>query len=175
MYYCSDKQVLNRMAVEDIADNDVVLTTFQMLHSLSQKQGGSKKGQMKKHLAQIHFHRMVIDECQFVKNDTNVLAKAAAEVSVTSVWMLSGTPLTTKLEDLQGELTLLRVWPFVLSKGKETGWSNWFWEQNVKQPWEQKERDSLRVVHQLVKSVALRHSKMQRYSHGGKPLVDLPR
>jgi hypothetical protein len=40
-------------------------------------------------------------------------------LAVRHIWMLSGTPLTTKLEDLQGELALLRVWPFVLSKGQE--------------------------------------------------------
>ena len=42
--------------------------------------------------------------------------------------MLSGTPLTNKLEDLQGEMSLLRVWPFTLGKGSDAGWMNHFWE-----------------------------------------------
>jgi len=67
-------------------------------------------------------------QAQFIRNDTTALASAINLFDCNSTWMLSGTPLTNKLEDLQGEMSLLRVWPFTLGKGSDAGWMNHFWE-----------------------------------------------
>ena len=91
-----------------------------------------------------------------LKNDTTVLAKNTSAVDAKHVWMLSGTPLTDKLDDLRGELSLLRVWPFTLGTSSDSGWTNFFWEGYVKEPWDAKDSDCLDVVHALMNAVAIR-------------------
>ena len=58
--------------------------------------------------------RVCLDECQMVREATTNLAKACRDLVSTHRWMISGTPLTTKIDDLNGELQFLRVWPFSL-------------------------------------------------------------
>ena len=62
----------------------------------------SQRGGSDRVMEKVAWHRMVVDECQFLKNDTTAIARAASAVTCTHVWMLSGTPLTNKLDDLQG-------------------------------------------------------------------------
>ncbi|KAL3913131.1 MAG: hypothetical protein SGARI_000809 [Bacillariaceae sp.] len=73
-------------------------------------------------MMKVAWHRLVVDECQYVKNDTTKIASAASAINAKHIWMLSGTPLTNKLDDLRGELSLLRVWPFTLGTAREAGW-----------------------------------------------------
>jgi len=122
----------------------------------------------------VPWRRIVVDECQFVANDVGVLARAASRLDATHVWMLSGTPITTKIEDLQGEMSLLRIWPFTLGKGADAGWQNHFWEANCKTPWGQRDHSCLATFKALVKGTMMRHSREQRTAADDEPLVPLP-
>jgi hypothetical protein len=64
--------------------------------------------------------RVCLDECQMVREATTNLAKACRDLVSTHRWMISGTPLTTKIDDLNGELQFLRVWPFSLQVRRAT-------------------------------------------------------
>ena len=98
-----------------------------------------RQDQLSQFRTKVSWRRVVVDECQFVANDTGALASATAKLDATHVWMLSGTPITTKIADLQGELSLLRVWPFTLGKGADAGWQSHFWEASCREPWGSKD------------------------------------
>ena len=138
--------------VRDLGTFDVVLTTMGKLQELSRRRANGTMNVLDK----VSWHRLVVDECQYLKNDTSVLAKNTSAVDAKHVWMLSGTPLTNKLDDLRGELSLLRVWPFTLGTSSDSGWTNFFWEGHVKEPWDAKDFDCLDVVHSLMSAVAIR-------------------
>lgn len=82
--------------------------------------------------------------------------------------MISGTPLTTSIGDLNGELQFLRVWPFSLSD-KDDG----FWEHRIGRPFSQRQGAALDLLDPLLSVVMIRHSKSQRHLDGRK-LTSLP-
>lgn len=131
--------------------------------------------QLSQFKVKVAWRRVIVDECQFVANDVGVFAKSVAGIAATNVWMLSGTPITTKIEDLQGEMSLLRVWPFTLGKGADSAWQNHFWESNCKNPWDRRQNECLPTFRSLVKGTMMRHSREQRTVADGAPLVPLPR
>mmetsp|Transcript_27766 Transcript_27766/g.60881 ORF Transcript_27766/g.60881 Transcript_27766/m.60881 type:complete len:1570 (-) Transcript_27766:206-4915(-) len=155
---------------QDLAVYDVVLTTMTKLQELTRARTTGTMNILDK----IRWHRMVVDECQFLKNDTTVIARAASAINSKHIWMLSGTPLTNKLDDLRGELSLLRVWPFTLGTSSDAEWKDHFWTEHVKEPWDSRDDDCLPVVHSLMSAVSIRHSRLQTRVADGSPLVDLP-
>lgn len=60
-------------------------------------------------VTKINFHRCVLDECQEIKTATTNIAKMCQQVQATHRWMVSGTPLSSKIDDLHGELNFLQV------------------------------------------------------------------
>jgi hypothetical protein len=172
VYYGEQAQLYGnkRRTPSDLAGYDVVLTTMHKMNELTNRGlgGGAKI------LDKVRWHRLVVDECQFLKNDTTVIARAASSIEARHIWMLSGTPLTNKLDDLRGELSLLRVWPFTLGTNSDSEWQSWFWDQNVKGPWDERDKECLPVVHSLLSAISIRHSRLQTRVSDGSPLVDLP-
>jgi SNF2 family DNA or RNA helicase len=88
--YYGKKEETNRLTTVEVAAADVVLTTFGIVEELTpskskakgQKRHGGQKQifykmhlKRKRHLKQIHFYRLVIDECQFAKNDTRKISQ----------------------------------------------------------------------------------------------------
>ncbi|CAM9883563.1 unnamed protein product [Choristocarpus tenellus] len=89
-----------------LADNDVVLTTYEMLRNSSLL------------FRKVDFHRMVLDESQEIRTATSNIARMCQQargggeiggVQATHRWMVSGTPLSTCIDDLHGELNFLQV------------------------------------------------------------------
>lgn len=79
--------------------------------------------------------------------------------------MCVGTPFTKNIDEMQGVLCLLRLWPFALSKGasKKDGWSNYFWSQNIKDKWLNRDASVLITLGSLLQAVMMRHSRFQTY------------
>jgi SNF2 family DNA or RNA helicase len=127
---------------EGLSRYDVVLTTMTKLSELTSNRGNAR-GQVKNCLGKVKWFRLIVDECQFLKNDTTAIARAASAISATHVWMLSGTPLTNKLDDLRGELSLLRVWPFKLGTSSDQEWRDHFWTEYIKKSWDSRTGQSL--------------------------------
>jgi E3 ubiquitin-protein ligase SHPRH len=50
-----------------------------------------------------------------IRSSTTALAKTCAALLAERRWMVSGTPLHSSINDLNGELQFLSVWPFSLS------------------------------------------------------------
>ena len=82
--------------------------------------------------------------------------------------MVSGTPLYSKISDLQGELNFLRVSPF--GAGHEDG----FWRHVIGAPWQASDDSALDALQVLLHGVMMRHSKTQTWMDG-TTILALPR
>ena len=70
---------------------DVVLTTYRTVELDTRLQGA-------------HWARVVLDEMQEVRSSTTQLARRCEALSADARWMVSGTPLYSSLDDLNGEV-----------------------------------------------------------------------
>lgn len=104
-----------------------------------------------------------------IKMATNQVATMCAKMSSTNRWMVSGTPLVSQIADLHGELNFLRIWPFSLPDRVDG-----FWELKIQSGYRRHDEMSLHLLHSLMSTVMMRHTKSQRYITNGEPLVILP-
>ncbi len=70
-----------------------------------------------------------------------------SKLESTHRWVVSGTPLCSRVEDLHGELNFLR---------------DGFWSHNIGVPYIQHEESALLLLHRLLDVVMMRHSKSQK-------------
>ena len=155
-----------------LADADVVLCTYPQLQreATSGKSKTSPENKSdSKILTKIKWRRVVLDECQMVRSSTTQLAVACADLHSDFRWMVSGTPLHGSVDDLNGELHFLGVWPFCLSDRVDG-----FWAHRIGSPFVNKDPECLRLVHALLRGVCVRHTKAQRRVADGTPLLTLP-
>ena len=82
---------------------DIVLTTF----------GTVSKDSTSRVMEMIGWKRIMIDEMQFMRSPTSAMARATRKLHAQFRWMISGTPIYTDLNDLNGELQFLGVIPFL--------------------------------------------------------------
>ena len=120
-------------------------------------------------MSRVSWRRVVLDECQMVRSSTTQLAVACRCLVADFRWMVSGTPLHGGVDDLNGELAFLGVWPFCLSDQTDG-----FWAHRVGRPWAAKDPDALPLLHALLRGVIVRHTKAQRRVQDGTPLLTLP-
>lgn len=142
--------------LDELGDHDVVLTTYD---SLRMHPAMFKK---------IGWYRCVLDECQEIRTATTQIARMCVGLSSVHRWMMSGTPLATSIDDLNGELGFLSVWPFALSD-REDG----FWAHRIADPFQKRDPQALELLTQLIKVTMIRHSKAQKYLDG-RPLLTIP-
>lgn len=163
-----------------LADSDVVLCTYPQLQREASKAkskstaagaaggSGARRGEAKI-LSRVGWRRVVLDECQMVRSSTTQLAAACRDLSADFRWMVSGTPLHAGVDDLNGELAFLGVWPFCLSDQTDG-----FWAHRIARPWAAREEDALHLLHALLRGVTVRHTKAQRRVSDDTPLLTLP-
>jgi E3 ubiquitin-protein ligase SHPRH len=173
------RQVSERDLAAKLADHDVVLATYPQLQKEAKKKrretgsgdggGGGRNEKTQKILSRVAWRRVVLDECQMVRSSTTQLAVACRCLVADFRWMVSGTPLHGGVDDLNGELAFLGVWPFCLSDQTDG-----FWSQRIGRPWAAKEADALPLLHALLKGVIVRHTKAQRRVGDDTPLLTLP-
>ncbi|KAE8371299.1 SNF2 family N-terminal domain-containing protein [Aspergillus bertholletiae] len=58
------------------------------------------------------WHRVILDEAQYIKNDRSKVAMASCAIDATYRWCLSGTPVMNHLRELYSLLKFLRVQPY---------------------------------------------------------------
>ncbi|RHY55158.1 hypothetical protein DYB38_008789 [Aphanomyces astaci] len=105
---------------------DIVLTTYGTLALEAQKEGP---------LRQTAWDRVILDEGHLIKNKNSHMFKAAVQLHATAGrWVLSGTPITNKIDDLAALMAFLR-------------------------PLKRQEPTGIRNVKALMKDVALRRTK----------------
>ena len=142
---CHGKDEHLRDRIERIAsENDIILVSYRMLQT------------DRKPFQSIHWRRVVLDEMQEIRSSTTDLAKICKKLSSDFRWMVSGTPLYTSLDDLNGELNFLGVTPFCLNDATDG-----FWGLRIRQP-EQSRGECINLLHTLLDGIMIRHSKKQR-------------
>ncbi len=150
------------IGAELLCDHDFVFTSYPTLKIAT-------SNTVLQCLKKISWWRICLDECQMVREATTNLAKSCTDLASVHRWMISGTPLTTAIGDLNGELQFLRVWPFSLSD-KDDG----FWEHRIGKAWTARDPAALDLLDPLLSTVMIRHSKSQRQLPDHSKLTSLP-
>ncbi|KAK4631128.1 DNA repair protein RAD5 [Fulvia fulva] len=113
----------------------------------------------------VEYWRIILDEAHMIKNRSSKTAKACYELAATHRWVLTGTPIVNRLEDLFSLVRFLRVEP----------WSNFsFWKTFITAPFEKGEFvRALDVVQTVLEPLVLRRTKDMK-TPDGEALVPLP-
>ncbi|KAF2216250.1 hypothetical protein CERZMDRAFT_33552 [Cercospora zeae-maydis SCOH1-5] len=113
----------------------------------------------------VEYWRVILDEAHMIKNRQSKTAKACYEIAATHRWVLTGTPIVNRLEDLFSLVRFLRVEP----------WSNFsFWKTFITTPFEKGDFvRALDVVQTVLEPLVLRRTKDMKTSDG-QALVPLP-
>ena len=169
VYYGSDKNVdLRVLCCEANAANapDLIITSYGVVLSefgqIASRNGdrASSRG-----IFSLNFFRVILDEAHNIKNRQSKTARACYEIAAKHRWVLTGTPIVNKLEDLFSLVKFLRVEP----------WSNFsFWRTFITVPFESKDFvRALDVVQTVLEPLVMRRTKDMK-TPDGKPLVALP-
>ncbi|KAF8940613.1 DNA repair protein, RAD5 [Dissophora ornata] len=125
-------------------------------------QNNWKKGSA---LFNVEFHRVVLDEAHQIKSRMTKTSKACYAVNSIRRWVVTGTPIQNKLEDLFSLVHFLRAEP----------WSNFsFWRTFITIPFESKDRDkAMKVITSVLEPLVLRRTKATK-DENGNPIIMLP-
>ncbi|KAG0300977.1 DNA helicase rad5 [Linnemannia gamsii] len=116
-------------------------------------------------LFNVDFHRVVLDEAHQIKSRLTKTAKACYALNSARRWVVTGTPIQNKLEDLFSLVHFLRAEP----------WSNFsFWRTFITIPFESKDKDkAMRVITSVLEPLVLRRTKTTK-DENGDPIIMLP-
>uniref|UniRef100_A0A093V2A7 DNA repair protein rad5 n=1 Tax=Talaromyces marneffei PM1 TaxID=1077442 RepID=A0A093V2A7_TALMA len=116
-------------------------------------------------LFSVEFFRIILDEAHLIKNRLSKSARACYELNAIHRWVLTGTPIVNRLEDLFSLVRFLKVEP----------WSNFsFWKTFITVPFESKDYvRALNVVQTVLEPLVLRRTKTMQTPEG-EALVPLP-
>ncbi|KAK6438488.1 hypothetical protein LTR95_005306 [Oleoguttula sp. CCFEE 5521] len=99
------------MKATDLAEYDVVITTYGTLASDYMPRKGKKPGSEVREtgLYSMHWRRIILDEGHTVRNPQSKGAAAVTAVKAKSRWVLTGTPIINSLRDLYSLLRFVGV------------------------------------------------------------------
>ena len=145
---------------------DLVITSYGIV--LSEFTSiAAKKGDKSFHngLFSLKFFRVILDEGHYIKNRASKTARACYEISAEHRWVLTGTPIVNRLEDLFSLVRFLGVEP----------WNNFsFWKTFITVPFESGNFvRALDVVQTVLEPLVMRRTKDMK-TPDGEPLVPLP-
>ena len=169
VYYGSDKAAnLQNLCCEANATSapNLIITSYGVVLS-EFNQVATRGGDRGSHggLFSLDFFRVILDEAHFIKNRQSKTAKACYEINAQHRWVLTGTPIVNRLEDLFSLVHFLRVEP----------WSNFsFWKTFITVPFESKDFiRALDVVQTVLEPLVMRRTKDMK-TPDGQALVPLP-
>lgn len=169
VYYGSDKAAnLQNLCCEANAASapNLIITSYGVVLS-EFNQVAARGGDRGSHggLFSLDFFRVILDEAHFIKNRQSKTAKACYEINAQHRWVLTGTPIVNRLEDLFSLVRFLRVEP----------WSNFsFWKTFITVPFESKDfLRALDVVQTVLEPLVMRRTKDMK-TPDGEALVPLP-
>lgn len=138
----------------------VVLSEFRQQTSQPSFSTGVQGG-----LYSVEFFRIILDEAHMIKNRRSKSARSCYELNAIHRWVLTGTPIVNRLEDLFSLVRFLKVEP----------WNNFsFWKTFITVPFESKDyARALNVVQTVLEPLVLRRTKTMKTPEG-EPLVPLP-
>lgn len=140
------------LMIEEIADFDVVLTTYNVISREIHYAGATPKRSLrhekrfeprKTPLVRILWWRVCLDEAQMIESGVSNAAKVARLIPRQNAWAVTGTPLRKNIDDLFGLLLFLQYRPFCDSSSL----------------WKRLYSRFGPVLVSIINSIALRHSK----------------
>lgn len=169
VYYGAEKAVnLQKLCCEANGANapNVIITSYGVVLSEFNQVAGME-GNRGSHggLFSVEYFRIILDEAHYIKNRQSKTAKACYELSARHRWVLTGTPIVNRLEDLFSLVHFLKVEP----------WSNFsFWKTFITVPFESGDFiRALDVVQTVLEPLVMRRTKDMK-TPNGEALVPLP-
>ncbi|RUS14420.1 SNF2 family N-terminal domain-containing protein [Endogone sp. FLAS-F59071] len=139
---------------------DVVVTSYGTVMS----EWCAEMGERKEGVFGIEWWRIVLDEAHQIKGRITKTAKSCFALAAQRRWVVTGTPIQNKLEDLFSLVHFLRAEP----------WSNYtFWRTHISIPFQSKDARALNVVQTVLEPLVLRRTKAMKGADGNA-LVKLP-
>ncbi|KAL6248167.1 DNA helicase rad5 [Rhinocladiella similis] len=169
VYYGSEKsvnlQTLCSAANANSAPNVIITSYGTVLSEFGQITASGGDRGSHGGLFSVAFHRVILDEAHTIKNRQAKTSKACYELKAKHRWVLTGTPIVNRLEDLFSLVRFLKVEP----------WSNFsFWKTFITVPFESKDiARALNVVQTVLEPLVLRRTKDMKTPEG-EALVPLP-
>lgn len=167
VYYGGNVNNLKTLLTKAKNPPSVVLTTYGIVQNEWSKmvRMDRRSAEESTGLFSITFYRLIIDEGHIIRNRTTSTSKAIMEIFSKCRWVLTGTPIINRLDDLYSIVKFLRLEP----------WSQLcYWKMFVSDPFERKDyRQAFDVVNAILEPVFLRRTK-QMQDINGRPLVTLP-
>jgi hypothetical protein len=145
-YHGQDRK---KFTVEDLADHDIVITTYHMVAADALVRS--------KPLGVINWFRIVLDEAHTIRSGKTKQATSVYTLAADRRWAVTGTPVQNRLEDLGALFKFLRIKPFDEAAG---------FNQHILNPFKNADPDVVPKLQLLVSSVTLRRLKQGN--------VDLP-
>lgn len=142
----------DHLVIEEIADCDVVLTTYHVIAREIHYAGATPNRSLrhekrfeprKTPLVRISWWRVCLDEAQMIESGVSNAAKVARLIPRQNAWAVTGTPLRKNIDDLFGLLLFLQYRPFSDSNPL---WNRLFSRFGP-------------VLKSIINSITLRHSK----------------
>lgn len=160
-----------------LSEYDVVLVSYQTLGSEWRKHYGDeleenfKRKTMKPIRRAVSpfysddavFHRIILDEAQYIKNRNTIASKAVASLSANFRWCLSGTPIQNKIDELYPLIRFLGIKPY-------NDWQKF--NHQIITSIKHRNAGGTRKVHALLSAILLRRTKDSEID--GKPILTLP-
>ena len=163
---------------EELSQYDIVLVSYQTLGSEWKKHYAKELEEAKKSNAprfrrrdykspfftgNAIFHRIILDEAQFIKNKNTIASKAVASLSSTYRWCLSGTPIQNRIDELYPLIRFLGIKPY-------NDWTKF--NQQIALSVKSRSSSANRKIHALLSAILLRRTKDSEID--GKPILTLP-
>ncbi|KAJ5894393.1 hypothetical protein N7495_006084 [Penicillium taxi] len=146
------KQPSDDLIVEEIADFDIVLTTYDVIsreiHYVNSEPTRSLRHvkrfeKRKTPLVRISWWRVCLDEAQMIESGVSNAAKVARLIPRQNAWAVTGTPIRRNIDDLFGLLLFLHYQPYCFSNSL---WKRLYWRFGP-------------VLASIIQAIALRHNK----------------
>lgn len=164
VYYGNDTDIDLRTSLCSPSPPMVILTTYGTVQHEWSKYAAVDRGLSKEGLFSVKFFRTVLDEGHNIRNRLAKTTKACYELQSARKWLLTGTPIINRLDDLYSLIKFLELEP----------WANIsYWNTFITVPFAKKDyKQALDVVQSILEPILLRRTKNMRKD--GKLLVDLP-
>ncbi|CCE78844.1 Piso0_000876 [Millerozyma farinosa CBS 7064] len=170
VYYGEHAQNLRTLLTRPKANKVpvVLLTTYgTVLNEFMKysKNFNSYSSTSKQGLYSVRFFRIILDEGHIIRNRLAKTSKAVYALSSDRKWVLTGTPIINRLDDLFSIFKFLELEP----------WNNFtYWKNFVSIPFEQRHiSQALHIVKTILEPIFLRRTKDMKQPDG-KKLITLP-
>lgn len=162
VYYGIDKSIDILTQCQTSNQPDLLITSYGIVLSEWSQMIANDKAF---NLFGIDFYRVVLDEAHYIRNRLSKTAKACSALNAKRRWVLTGTPIVNKLEDLFSLVHFLKIEP----------WGNFvFWKTFVTVPFESKNiSHALNTVSMIFRNFVLRRTKTTKDIHGNL-IISLP-